>query len=426
MQVSEAEGHRAIVLTLRVGELLLSSGEATERVGDAMRRIIATYGLRHVEVDVNLSALTVSQVPENGRPATTAERRVRRRSPDYDRLIAVHRLVEEIAAKELSLTETDERIQRISRRGPRYPRWATVCALALVATSAAVLVGGGPAVAAAAFTATVLGNLASSWLVRHGAAEFFGIAVAASFGAALAVLLISQGFRVTASAVVVGAVVALLPGRPLVACVQDGFAGEYVTATARLAEILFVVTAVVSGIGITLAIAVQAGVRISVANVPSAPLTLEFPQLLGALSISLTFGVAMLVPPRHLLPGAIGGLLIWTTFVLLRTAELPGMIAVAISSTLVGAAGAEYARLVKVPALVFVIPSIGPLLPGSMFYRGMLETILNDPTTGTLHLVEAMSVALSLGAGVILGGEITRAVHHPDPTDHYRRFPSRG
>ncbi|NUR85386.1 MAG: threonine/serine exporter family protein, partial [Nonomuraea sp.] len=68
---SEADAHRAMALALRVGELLLGSGEATENVAGAMRRILQTYGLRHVEADVNLSAITLSHVPEDGRPAAT-------------------------------------------------------------------------------------------------------------------------------------------------------------------------------------------------------------------------------------------------------------------------------------------------------------------------------------------------------------------
>src|SRR5437868_3476826 len=294
---SDAEGHRAMALALRVGELLLGSGEATENVGGAMRRITQAYGLGHVEADVNLSALTLSAVPQDGRAPATAERRVRRRQPDYDRLIAVHDLVGEFTATVPPLSEAEERLRVITRRVGVYPSWAVVTALALISASAAVLIGGGPTVAAAAFVATVLGDRLGAWLARRGVAEFFQLAVASTMGALMAVLLIWQEVPVQASAVVVGSVIVLLPGRPLVACVQDGIAGEYVTATARLTEVVFIVAAVISGIGTTITVAVMLGVPITVDNVPSAPLTLAAPQILGALGVSLTFAVALLVPP---------------------------------------------------------------------------------------------------------------------------------
>ncbi|MFI9558102.1 threonine/serine exporter ThrE family protein [Nonomuraea endophytica] len=411
---SDADGHRAMALALRVGELLLGSGEATENVGGAMRRILESYGLRNVEADVNLSAITLSHVPEDGRAAATAERRVRRRQPDYDRLIAVHVLVGEITSEGLSLAETEGRLREITRRIKVYPEWAVVCSLALISASAAVLIGGGPIVAAAAFAATILGDRAGAWLGRRGVAEFFQLAVAASFGALIAVLLIWGEVPVQSSAVVVGAVIALLPGRPLVACVQDGIAGEYVTATARLTEVVFIVAAVISGISSVLAFALQLGVPISVDNVPVAPLSLDTPQLLGAFGVSLTFAVALLVPPRYLVQGALGGLLIWVTFVFLTWQGLPAVVATTVAAAVIGLLGTAFARRVKVPSMVFVIPAIGPLLPGSVLYKGMLEMSLGELSRGTLHLIEALSIALGIGAGVIMGAEILRAFRGRD------------
>lgn len=411
---SEADAHRAMALALRVGELLLGSGEATENVAGAMRRILQTYGLRHVEADVNLSAITLSHVPEDGRPAATAERRVRRRQPDYDRLIAVHELVGEIVSQELPLADTQERLREVVRRARVYPGWAVVTSLALISASAAVLIGGGPVVAASAFVATVLGDRVGAWLARRGVAEFFQLAVAAMFGALMAVLLIWQEVSVQASAVVVGAVIALLPGRPLVACVQDGIAGEYVTATARLAEVVFIVAAVISGIGTILSIGVLLNVPIQVDRVPVAPLSLAAPQLVGAVGVSLTFAVALLVPPKHLIPGALGGAVIWVTFVLLARNGLPSVMATTVAAAVVGLLGTAYARLVKVPSMVFVIPAIGPLLPGSVLYRGMLEMSLGELSKGTLDLIQALSIALGIGAGVILGAEVLRAFRGRD------------
>ncbi|MFI6595565.1 threonine/serine exporter ThrE family protein [Nonomuraea sp. NPDC050536] len=407
---SDADAHRAMALALRVGELLLGSGEATENVSGSMTRILQTYGMRQVEADVNLSAITLSHVPEDGRPAATAERRVRRRQPDYDRLIAVHELVGEIVAQQLPLTDTHERLREVGLRRPVYPGWAVVTSLALIAASAAVLIGGGPIVALSAFVATVMGDRLGAWLARRGVAEFFQLAVAASCGTLIAVLLIWQRVPVQASAVVVGAVIALLPGRPLVACVQDGIAGEYVTAAGRLTEVVFIMAAVISGIGTILSIGVLLGVPIRVDVVPVAPLSLAAPQLLGALGVSLTFAVALLVPPKHVVGGALGGGVIWVTFVLLARNGFPPLMATTIAAAVVGLLGTAYARMVRVPAMVFVIPAIGPLLPGSVLYRGMLEMSLGELSKGTLDLIEALSIALGLGAGVILGAEVLRAL----------------
>ncbi|MGN9788529.1 threonine/serine ThrE exporter family protein [Nonomuraea sp. ZG12] len=408
--VSDADANRAVSLALRVGELLLANGEGTENVTNAMRAIARTYGVHRIEADVNLSALTLSNVPDDGRLPVTAERRVRRREPDFARLIALHDLVGEITARKLPLTVARRRLHEISSRARIYPRWAEVTAPALVAASAAVLTGGGPVVALAAFIATLLGDRAGMWLARRGVAEFFQTAVAAAVGTAAAVLMIWQQVPVQASAVVVGAVIALLPGRPLVACVQDGIAGEYVTATARLTEVMFIVAAVLSGIGIMLTFAVKAGVPITVDEAPTAPLSLAVPQLIGALMLGLTFAVALRVPPKHIPPAALGGAVIWSAYVCLRWLAWPAVLATAVAAAVIGLMGSMYANRVRVPPMVFVIPAIGPLLPGSALFRGMLKLSLGDVLGGTHYLIEALSTALAIGAGAILGIDVLRAL----------------
>src|SRR5699024_9476119 len=55
------------------------------------------------------------------------------------------------------------------------------------------------------------------------------------------------------------------------------------------------------------------------------------------------------------------------------------------------------------------IPSIAPLLPGSILYRGPIEITQGTAVSGLLSLVEAVTVGLALGAGVNLGGELMRA-----------------
>ncbi|GII92267.1 threonine/serine exporter family protein [Sinosporangium siamense] len=407
--LDERDTYRAMGLALRIGELLLGSGEATESASEAMRRVTATYGLRKCEADVNLSNISISYIPDGDRAPITAERRVRRRQPDYDRLIAVNSLVREINAGGMPLPDAAARLREITRRVGVYPSWVIVTSLALIAAAASTLVGGGPIVAVAAFVATVLGDRTGAWLARRGVAEFFQLVVAALIGTLVAIGLIWQKVPVEASAVVVGAVVALLPGRALVACVQDGIAGEYVTSAGRLTEVVFIMVGIVSGIGTAISLGIRLGVPVTVDDVPVAPLSLEAPQLLGATAVSLTFAIALHVPPRHVLPGALGGGLIWTAYVLLSEAEFPPILATAVASAVIGLLCTAYAKLVKIPAMVLVVPAIGPLLPGSLLYRGMLDVSLGDLSSGTFQLVQAVSTALAVGAGVILGAEILRA-----------------
>ena len=101
------------------------------------------------------------------------------------------------------------------------------------------------------------------------------------------------------------------------------------------------------------------------------------------LALFATAGYALLVnvPRRLLLPAALGGMLSWGVYLLLKGR---------IESTfyllvLVGAASAAYAeaaaKLARAPATIFLIPALIPLVPGSYVYYMMSALVLNKLST---------------------------------------------
>lgn len=406
----EPSTYRAMDLGLRIGELMLASGDSAEAVADAMRRVTRTYGLPQSEATVTFSAISLSYLPGQGAPPVTGERSVRRRLPDYSRLIEVHRLVQEVTAESLNLDQAFARLREIKLRRPTHPGWLLVVALASVAASASVMVGGGPAVALAAFAATVLGDRAGAWLGRRGVAEFFQTAVAASIGSSVAVVMIWLDVTSQASAVIIGSVIALLPGRPLVTSLQDGIVGDFVTASARLLEVFFIVAGIIAGVSVTLYAGVRLGVPVYLDSPPQAPPSLYAAQLLGGIGVSVTFAVSLLLPWNTLVPVAVGGALSWCAYAALRLVEIPPVLAAFVAATAVGALGTAYARRRRLPPHLYAVPAVAPLLPGTALYTGMLDLSTGSPTMGAMSLVQAFSTALALGAGVNLGGELLRAI----------------
>ncbi|MDL4815903.1 threonine/serine ThrE exporter family protein [Actinomadura opuntiae] len=406
---SEEVDPRAVDLVLRVGELLLASGETTERVNEAMLGLAVAYELPRCEVQVTLTSILVSAHPGKGAPPVTGARAIRRRTPAYWRLTGLHALVQEASIGMLELDEAHKQLAQMKRgRGP-YPPWLIVVSLGLIAASASVLSGGGPLVAGTAFVATLLGDRTAAALARRGIAEFFQLTVAAAIGAAGAAIVVAMGNPQHASTIVTGAILALLPGRPLVASIQDGITGDLVSAAARGLEVFFMIAAIVAGLGAVVYIAVNVGVPIDVSHLPAAPATLRPVPLMAAAAVSVTFAVSLAAPRDVLLASALGGALIWALYVLLRGWNVPPVLASAVAAIVVGVLANWLARRHGAPVMPYVVPAIGPLLPGTALYRGMVELNTGSPQSGVLSLIGALSVALALGAGVNLGGELVRA-----------------
>ena len=409
---TEVVDPRAIDLVLRVGELLLASGETTERVNEAMLGLAVAYEMPRCEVAVTLTSLMVSAHPGKGAPPMTGSRAIRRRTPAYWRLTALHKLVQDASIGMLELEDAHTRLAEIKRGRAPYPAWLLVASLGLVSASGSVLAGGGPLVAVTALVATLIGERTGAALARRGIAEFFQLSVAASIGAAAAALVVSVGEPGQAAAIVTGAILALLPGRPLVASIQDGITGDLVSAGARVLEVFFIIAALVAGLGAVVYIAVNLGAPIDVSHLPTAPAKLEPVAVMAAAAISVTFAISLAAPRDVLVAAALGGALIWVLYVLARQWGLPPVLASAMAATVVGLAANWLARRQGQPVMPYVVPAIGPLLPGTALYRGMVELNTGSPDTGVLSLIGAVSVALALGAGVNLGGELVRAFQH--------------
>ncbi|SNT18754.1 Uncharacterized membrane protein YjjP, DUF1212 family [Actinomadura meyerae] len=400
---------RAVDLVLRVGELLLASGETTERVNEAMLSLAVAYELPRCEVQVTLTSLLVSAHPGKGAPPMTGTRAIRRRTPAYWRLTALHQLVQDASIGMLELDDAHKRLAEIKRGRAPYPAWLMVVSFGLIAASGSVLSGGGPLVATTAFIATVLGDRTAAALARRGIAEFFQLAIAAAIGAGAAVMVVALGDPKNASTIVTGAILALLPGRPLVASIQDGITGDLVSAGARVLEVFFMIAAIVAGLGAIVYLAVNMDVAIDVKHLPTPAAELRPIAVLAAAGISLTFAVSLAAPRAVLLASAMGGALIWVLYVMARGWNIPPVLAAAVAATVVGTAANWLARRNQQPVMPYVVPAIGPLLPGTALYRSMVELNTGSPNTGVLSLIGAVSVALALGAGVNLGGELVRA-----------------
>ncbi|WP_245679465.1 threonine/serine exporter family protein [Actinomadura hibisca] len=402
------QAYATMDLALRVGELMLAGGETAEAVDLAVARLSRAYGLPHPEVNVTLAAVGISYLPRGGRPPVTAERRVRRRLANYTRLVAVHHLVRDATAKRLTLQQAKFALSDIIGRPTAYPNWALAVALSCLGAAGAVLVGGGPVAASAAFLATLLGDRTGAWLGRRGITDFFQMAVAAAIGSLVTVLLLMADAPVRSGSVIIGVVIALIPGRALVVSMQDGIAGDLVTGTTRLVEVLFIITAILSGIGAVTYVAARMGVPISLQNLPTAPSSVAAAQTLGAAAIALAFAVYHLVTRDHLVVIAMGGVLSWGSYVELRQLDLPAAPATFVAATVIGALGTALARTRDVPSLILVTPCVAPLMPGTLMYRGMLELTSGHTGKGGLVLAESLATALAIGAGVYVGAELLR------------------
>lgn len=407
---------RVLDLTLRIGELLLAGGEGAEDVEAAMFAVCRSYGLDRCEPTVTFTLLSISHQPSLVEDPVTASRTVRRRGTDYTRLGAVFQLVDDISDTDtdVSLEEAYRRLAAIRRNRHPYPGWALTAASGLLAGAASVLVGGGVLVFVIAAFGAMLGDRLAWLCAGRGLPEFYQFVMAAMPPAAMGVALsLIHSQEVRASAVITGGLFALIPGRALVAGVQDGLTGYYITAAARLLEVCYLVVGIVVGVLLVLSLGVMADAtslqpETAFVATDSRPVI----QILASMALSLAFAILLQQERHTVLIVTLNGGIAWVMFgALAQTSlELSPVAATAIAAGLVGLFGQLFSRYRFASSLPYVTAAIGPLLPGSAIYFGLLALAQNDMTTGLNSLTKAAATALAIAIGVNLGSEVSRLI----------------
>ncbi|MGW2475293.1 threonine/serine ThrE exporter family protein [Streptomyces sp. NPDC001665] len=402
---------RVLDLTLRIGELLLAGGEGAEDVEAAMFAVMRSYGLDRCEPTVTFTLLSISHQPSLVDDPVTASRTVRRRGTDYTRLAAVFRLIDDIttADDEVSLEEAYRRLAEIRRNRHPYPGWVLTLAAGGLAGAASVLVGGGPLVFVIAALGAMLGDRLAWLCAGRGLPEFYQFVVAAMPPAAMGVALtLTHWSDVRPSAVITGGLFALLPGRALVAGVQDGLTGYYITASARLLEVMYFFIAIVTGVLLALYGGLQLGAELD----PEARfITHDRPviQILASMLLTLAFAILLQQERATVLAVTLNGGVAWIVYgAMARTGNLSAVAATAAAAGLVGLFGQLFSRYRYTSSLPYITAAIGPLLPGSATYFGLLGVAQNELDRGLASLSTAVATALAIAIGVNLGSEISR------------------
>jgi uncharacterized membrane protein YjjP (DUF1212 family) len=401
---------RVLDLTLRIGELLLAGGEGAEDVEAAMFAVCRSYGLDRCEPNVTFTLLAISYQPSLVEDPVTASRTVRRRGTDYTRLAAVFRLVDDLSDPEthVSLEEAYRRLAEIRRNRHPYPTWVLTSASGLLAAAASVLVGGDVIVFFAAALGAMLGDRLAWLCAGRGLPEFYQFTVAAMPPAAIGVTLTLAHVDVKASAVITGGLFALLPGRALVAGVQDGLTGFYITASARLLEVLYFFVGIVIGVLVVLYLGVQLGAHLN----PDAALSIEkrpLWQIGASMLLSLTFAVLLQQERSTVLAVTLNGGVAWSVYGALHyTGHISPVASTAVAAGLVGLFGQLLSRYRFASALPYTTAAIGPLLPGSSTYFGLLSIAQSEVDKGLVSLTKAAALAMAIAIGVHLGSEISR------------------
>ncbi len=396
-------------LTIRLAEVMLSSGSGTADVVATAHDVARAYRLADVVVDVTVTTIIVSAPPTVDGPPVTIVRSVHARSTDYTRLAELDRLVQRITSGGVSVEQAHEAMDELTERPHPYPRWLATAGWAGFALGIAMLLGGSWLTCILAAVTTAVIDRLGRVMNRYGTPFFFQHVVGAMVATLVAVAAYLYGGQEPTTLVATGIVV-LLSGMTLVGSVQDAVTGYMLTAVARLGEALFLTAGIVVGILVGLQVAALSGVEIEL-HVdatesfisPNRPLPIAI-AVAGAVLAGMCLAVASYAPLRSLLPAGLAAGLAELVLIGLGNAGFGQVVASGIAATGVGLLATLISIRRQAPTLVTATAGIMPMLPGLAVFRAVFYLAVNKEFgDGLVQMLTAAAIALALGSGVVLG-----------------------
>ena len=399
--------YRTMDLSLRVGELLLSSGAGAADVSAQMRNVAYACGLRRFSADVMFTELAMSHQASADEPALIQIRQVRYREIDYEDLTLVDHLVRDLIAGEIDRDEASARLARIVSSGHARPRWSVTAGFGVMGAGVGLVLGGDLAVVLVATVAAVAIDLITRAMSRRRLPSFYQQIAGGLFATLLTVAVVATGVDVDPSRVITASIIMLLAGVNFMGAIQDALTGFPLTAGARILEAIIATAGVTAGVSGGLTVARVAGVELGRLDPGAFAISAVPLMAVGGAITGAAYAFSSYAPLRSLLPIALIAALATVVYAVVWERDFGTAWASGVAALVVGLVSYSVAGRMRVPALVVVVSAVVPLLPGLSIYRG-LSLLSDGSSSGLVPLVNAAAIAIALSSGVILGEYIAQ------------------
>lgn len=392
------EQEKALRLATEAGHILLENGAEISRVEQTMEHIASAYGVSDESFFVLSNGIITT-----GQQYARAEF-IPIRGTQLSRIVEVNQLSRDVSAGRIPLDELATRLQAI-RTGKGKPWWEVIIGIALGVASFSILFGGSLVDAAAAFACGLLLGTFMTFVGAH-LSRIFGNLLGGLVGGLLCVLAVTLGLGEHLPNMIIGTIIALVPGVPFTNGMRDLANEDYIAGATRLMDAFMAFLCI--ALGVALAFIVEglfAGGLMQLSTPAIDPVAsawyIQLPAaFIGTVGFSALFGA----PRRYYVDCGLVGMLGWAMYLL--TADL-GLVGAAFLGALTVAAMSSVLAVVrKCPTTVFLICGIIPLVPGGGIfwtaYYLVSDQLLLAATTG----FTALKVTISIAGGIILVGAL--------------------
>lgn len=399
------EQEQALQLATDAGHILLENGAEISRVEDTMERIAHAYGIE----DENFFVLS-NGIIATGQHYARAEF-IPIRGTQLSRVVEVNQLSRDVVGHDhqpMPVEELSTRLQSI-RTMPGKTWWELVLGIALGVASFSILFGGSFLDAAATFFCGLLLGTFMAFVSPH-LNRLFGNLLGGMVGGLLCIVTVALGFGEHMPNMIIGTIIALVPGVPFTNGIRDLANEDYIAGTTRLTDAFLVFLCIALGVALSFIIegAFSDGIIVLGAPVTDPVASHWAIQLAAAFIGTIGFSILFGAPHRYYIECGLVGMLGWGIYIiLLRTTDFTtvgaaffGALAIALVSDLLSV-------IRHCPTTVFLICGIIPLVPGGSIFWTAYYIVSDQLTLAATTGFVAVKVTIAIAGGIIIAGVLT-------------------
>jgi uncharacterized membrane protein YjjP (DUF1212 family) len=388
-----------VAFVLELGRSLQECGVSAPTLENALGRVAQHLGLEGAVYATPTGFL--ASLRKDGHHGKTYLIRVDAGESRLEKLAEAEGLVDLVLQDRLDVATARDHLARLAARPRRYPFPLRVGAYGLASMGMAVIFGGGWREAVlGALVGLLVGSAVQTARYKPGLARLapvLGGFVSSLGGALLGRLVPSASHPI----LVLSGLIVLVPGLGLLVSMQELGTGNLVAGTARLAGTFLVFLLLAFGVGL--------GQRLGGAwlvGAAGAPTPLPAWTVAPALAM-VALGFLMIFQGRlqDFLWTLGACVLAWGTAHLGRQVLGPEAGA-GIAALVLGAACNQYARRMRRPGAVLLLPSLMLILPGSLGVRGLTMMMHGQTLEGLQAGVQTVSVTVALMLGLFLANAL--------------------
>ncbi|MDU4873433.1 MAG: threonine/serine exporter family protein [Veillonella parvula] len=380
-------------IILKAGKILLSSGAEISRTEDTMNYIARAMNFKDLEAYVSNRGIFATAKKDDNTEITRIYN-----VPEVDinlsKIESINALSRRITQKSITIEEVINELEKIDTMPDYLIFWRLVAytigasgfSYAIGSSITDSIIAGIIGLILGAYMCTIKRILNSDVLIT-----ILGSILIALFGN----LFIHFNIGSNLSVILLGAMIDIVPGVPFVNAIREYSQNNYNTGITLMMGALLTCISMAVGVAVVQSLLFNTQIiPLYTSNLDSNSFTSMFMRSIMAGIGTTAFAILFRVRKQHILDTSILGFISWFLFLTLSELQFNVMLSIFISGFIIAIASRILAVKRKCPAIVFLMTSLFPLLPGLSFYRSIYIAISFAKESFLIAFTIAISIAI--------------------------------